>query len=85
MFLLLKSSTLALAAVRSKAVILLLLIRCWLLLPLSDSLIIMCFVGCYVVSMQLSRWGRESWLLCFACLPGVFVIVVWLFGFVCSL
>ena len=32
------------------------------------------FVVCYFVSilvLQSSRLGRESWLLCFVCLPGV--------------
>ena len=24
-----------------------------------------------IVALQSSRWGRESWLLCFVCLPGV--------------
>ena len=41
----------ALAAVRSKAVVLLLLIRCWLLLPLWDSVIVICFVVPYFVSI----------------------------------
>ena len=57
--------------------ILLLSVRCWLLLPLWDSVIVLCFVVRYFVSilaLQTSRWGRESWLLCF-----VLVIVVWLF------
>ena len=54
---------------RSKAVVLLLLIRCWLLLPLWDSVIFLCFVVQFFVSilvLQPSWWGRESWLLCFA-------------------
>ena len=62
------------AAVRSKAVVLLLFIRCWLLLPLWDSLIVLCFVVRYIMSilvLQSSWWGRESWLLNFVCLPGV--------------
>ena len=52
----------------------LLLICCWLLLPLLDSVIVLCFGVRYFVSilvLQSSRWGRESWLLCFVCLPGV--------------
>ena len=68
-------------AIHSKVVVLLLLIHCFL-----------CFVLRYFVSilvLQSSRWGRESWLLCFVCLPGV----SWLFcgsssqchRFVCSL
>ena len=45
-----------------------------LLLPLWDSVNVLCFVVHYLVSilvLQSSRWGRESWLLCFVCLPGV--------------
>ena len=72
--------------------VLLLLIRCWLLLPLWDSVIVLCFVARYIMSilvLQSSWWGRESWLLCLVCLPGV----SWLLcgsssrchGFVCSL
>ena len=68
------SPPVAFASVRSKIVVLLLLIRCWLLLPLWDSVIILCFVVRYFVSilvLKSSWWGRESWLLCFVCLPGV--------------
>ena len=70
----------ALAAVRSKAVALLLLIRCLfclLLLTLCNcncSVIVLCLVLRNFVSilvLQLSRWERESWLLCFVYLPGV--------------
>ena len=67
------SPSVALAAVRSKAVVLL-LIRCWLFPPLWDSGIVLCFVVLYFVSilvLQSSWWGRESWLLCFVCPPGV--------------
>ena len=56
------SRPVALAAVRSKAVVLLLLIHLLLLL-LSDSLDILCFAVRYFVSilvLQSSRWGRES-------------------------
>ena len=59
-------------AVHSKAVVLLLLIRCCLLLQLWDSVIVLCFDVHYFVSilvLQSSLWGRESWLLCFVCLP----------------
>ena len=69
----------ALAAARSKAVVLLLLI-CF-----GNSVIVVCFVVHYFVSilgLQSSRWGRESWLLCFALLCSFswcFLIVVWLF------
>ena len=57
----------------------------------------LCFVMRYFVSilvLQSSRWGRESWLLCYVCLPGVswllcgsssrchrFVCSVWLWCF----
>ena len=44
-----------------------------MLLTLWDSVIVLCFVLRYFVSilvLQSSRWGRESWLLCFVCLPG---------------
>ena len=81
----------ALATVRSKAVVLL-LIQCWLLLPLWDSVIVLCFAVRYCMSilvLQSSWWERESWLLYFDCLPDV----SWLLcrsssrcnGFVCSL
>ena len=60
--------------VRSKAVVLLLLTFCLLLLPLWESAIVLCFVVRYFMSilvLQSSWWGRESWLLCLICLPGV--------------
>ena len=64
------------AAVRSKAVVLLLLTFCLLglLLPLWESVIVLCFVlryFMYILVLQSSRLGRESWLLCLVCLPGV--------------
>ena len=68
------SPKVALAAVCSKAVVVLLMIRCLLLLPLWDSVIVLCFVVRYFVSLlvlQLSLEGRESCLLYFVCLPGV--------------
>ena len=87
----------ALAAVRSKTVVLLLLIRSWLLLQLwysvNDSVNVLCFAVCFyfvsILDLQAFRWGSESWLICFVCLPGV----LWLLcgsssryhGFVCSL
>ena len=70
----------ALAAVRSKAVVLLLLTFCLLLLPLWESVIVLCFVVRFFMSilvLQSSWWGRESWLLCLICLPGV---LWWLSG-----
>ena len=48
----------ALAAFRSNAVVLL----------LCDSVIVLCFVVRYFVSilvLQIARWGIENWLLCF--------------------
>ena len=68
------SPPVALAAVRSKAVVLLLLTFCLVLLPLWESVIVLRFVVRYFMSilvLQSSWWGRESWLLCLICLPGV--------------
>ena len=51
-----------------------LLAFCLLLLLLWESVIVLCFVVCYFMSilvLQSSSWGRESWLLCLICLPGV--------------
>ena len=73
-------------------VVLLLLTFSLLLLPLWESVIVLCFVVQYFLSLlvlQSSWWGRESWLLCLVYLPGV----SWLLcgsssrchGFVCSL
>ena len=45
-----------------------------IVLPLWDSVIILCFVMLYFMSillLQSSWWRRESWLLCLVCLPGV--------------
>ena len=47
---------------------------CLLLLPLWKSVIVICFVVRYFISilvLQSSWWGRESWFLCLICLPGV--------------
>ena len=58
----------------SKAAVLLLLIRCWLLLPLWGSVFVPCFVvNCFVsfLVLQSSWWGLESWLLYCVCLPGI--------------
>ena len=60
--------------IHSKAVVLLLLTFWLLLLPLLESVIVLCFVVRYFMSilvLQLSWWGRESWLLCLICLLGV--------------
>ena len=54
--------------------VLLLLTFCLLLLPLWESVIVLCIVVRYFMSilvLQSSWWGRESWLLCLICLPGV--------------
>ena len=54
--------------------VLLLLTFCLLLLPLWEYVIVLCFVVRYFMSilvLQSSWWGRESWLLCLICLPGV--------------
>ena len=51
-----------------------LLTFCLLLLPLWESVIVLCFVVCYfksILVLQSSWWGSESWLLCLNCLPGV--------------
>ena len=56
------------------SLVLLLLTFCLLLLPLWESVIVLCFVVRYFMSilvLQSSGWGRESWLLCLICLPGV--------------
>ena len=53
--------------------VLLLLTFCLLLLPLLESVIVLCFVVRYFMSipvLQSSKWVRESWLLCLVCLPG---------------
>ena len=54
--------------------VLLLLTFCLLLLPLWESVTVLCFVVRYLMSilvLQSSWWGRESWLFCLICLPGV--------------
>ena len=45
------SPPVALAALRSKAVVLLLLTFCLLLFPLRESVIVLCFVVCYFMSI----------------------------------
>ena len=74
---------------RSKAVVLLLLlIRCWLLLPLWDSVIVLCFL-CALLCVAIISMGKRELVVCFVCLLGV----SWLLrgsssryhGFVCSL
>ena len=54
--------------------VLLLLTFCLLLLPLWESVIVLCFAVRYFMSilvLQSSWWGRDSWLLCLICLLGV--------------
>ena len=44
------------------------------LLPLRESVIVQCFVVRYfssILVLQSSLWGRESWLICLVCFPGV--------------
>ena len=70
------------AAVRSKAVVLLLLTFCLLLLPLCESVIVLCFVVRYFMSilvLQLTCWGRESWLPLLNLSSLCLVMVEWLF------
>ena len=52
----------------------LLLTFCLLLLSLWESVVVLCFVVRYFMSVLVlqSSWrGRESWLPCLICLPGV--------------
>ena len=63
------------------AAVLLLLTCCLLLLPLWESVIVICFVvRCYVsiLVLQSSCWGGESWLLVNLS-PWCLASVVWLF------
>ena len=70
----------------------LLLTCCLLLLPFRESVIVLCLVVCYFMSilvLQSSWWGRESWLPCLVCLPDVSWLLCgsssWCHRFVCSL
>ena len=70
--------------------ILLLLIHCWLLLPLQDSVIVLYLVTlCPFLFCDHLIGKRESWLLCLVCHPGVSWFLCGYFsqchGFVCSL
>ena len=59
---------------QAKAVVLMLLTCCLLLLPLWDSVIVQCFVVHFFMSLLVlqSSWrGRESWLFCLVCLTSV--------------
>ena len=65
------SPLVALVAVRSKAVVLLFMVRCWLLLPLWNSVIVLCFVVRYFLSILVLQSSQlvallygVSWLLC---------------------
>ena len=67
------STQVASAAVRSKAVVLLLLACCLLSLPLWASVSVLSFVVRYLMAVKVLQspgWGGESWLLCLVCLPG---------------
>ena len=71
----------ALAAAPSKAKVLLLLIRCLLLLPLWDSVIVLCFVALLFVHscFAIISIGKRE-LVALLCLSSLcLVIVVWLF------
>ena len=63
-----------------------------MLLPLCDSVNVLCFVVRYFVSilvLQSSWWGGESWMLCLVCLPCVSLLLCGsssrYHGFVCRL
>ena len=62
------------AAVRSERQFCCYCLFCLLLLPLWESVSVLCFVVSYFMSilvLQSSLCGRESLLLCLVCLPGV--------------
>ena len=74
---------------------LLLLIGCWLLIPLWESLIVLCFAERDCISILASWWDSESWLLFLVCLPSVssllcgsssrchgFVCILWLWFYI---
>ena len=67
---------------------------CWFAVDCHShcGILVLCFAVCYFVSilaLQSPWWGRESWLLCFVCLPGVSSVLSGsssrYHGFVCSL
>ena len=67
-----KASPVVLAAVLCKAVVMLLLIRCWLLIPLWDSVSVLCFVvRCFVPILVFNHLDGEERAGCFVCLPCV--------------
>ena len=50
---------------------------CLLLLSLWESVVVLCFVVRYFMSilvLQSFWWGRGGWLLCLVCLPGLVVV-----------
>ena len=65
----------ALAAVRSKAVGSVVVESLLIVPPIvgfCNSSMFCCTLFCAILILQSSRWEeRESWLLCFVCLPGV--------------
>ena len=78
--------------IKISQMVLLLLTFCLLLLPLWESVIVLCFVVRYFLSilvLQSSWCGRESWSLCLICLLGVSLWLSgsssWCDGVVCSL
>ena len=75
-----------------RGLFLLMLTFCLSLLPLWESVFVLWFVVRYFMSilvLQSSWWGRESWLLCLICLPGVSWWLSgpssWRHGIVCGL
>ena len=82
----------AYAAVSSKVVALLLLIRCLLLLPLLNSVIVICFVVCYVNSSfaiiltvkrnRVALLSLSSW--CHVIAVWLFLAVSWVLSVVCD-
>ena len=75
----------ALAVVCSKVVVLLLLIRCWLLLPVWDSVIVLCFIVpyfallCVYSSFAIISMGKREPVALLCLSSWCLVIVVWLF------
>ena len=71
----------ALAAVRSKAVVLLLLTFCLLLLPLREYVIVLCFVVRYFIPFQycIILMGKRELVALLNLSPWCLVMVEWLF------
>ena len=83
--------TVAWPAVRSKTVVLLLLIHCFMYLPLFVGFCVWSLFRYAILSilssfLRSSRRGRESWLLCFNCIFDAVLLIVlcgFLHGAVC--